>query len=248
MKTLTFLLISLFLTIFSLVGRSQTCIVLKQEKDTIFVGADSKSSIPNIGSDNKISTQTYKTICKLHTVGRYNFAIAGTPDSLIEIEATKACQKGKNIKEVNDIFLSTVKDVITTYVENIRREQFDYYNYRFVNNDIASISFYGFENGRSYLGTVYFDAINKPNEAVKVKDTTVFRPFEVLGLSDHIRKQLGTNMLVLDAYLKKGKLYYIQKLIEVELKAHPDHVGLPFDLMIVTNNGAKIVRVPKMTK
>jgi hypothetical protein len=98
---------------------SQTTIIAKKYKNSIFVGADSRMiwRVKNLSTNDFVDSPGF--ICKIYNIGKFNFAVAGTFGISSIEEAIKACEKGKDFKEVIEIYMNNYGASLLEKVTNI---------------------------------------------------------------------------------------------------------------------------------
>jgi hypothetical protein len=131
--------------------------MLIAQKDTIFIGADSRSLVLLRNDKTNNLDSIPHTICKIHNIDDIHFAVAGYPDEII----TRIIYSNSNkYKKPYDLLISLQDSLIPWLeknLEHIRQTDMLYFENRFITNDICSILFFGFGINGAYASTIDFD-------------------------------------------------------------------------------------------
>jgi hypothetical protein len=179
-------------------------------------------------------------ICKIHTVRNINFAVAGYPDGYITDLITKLAQDSLSFQKLRENFIAEFLPYLKTDLNFTRLSEPDYFKSRFLTGDICQIDFFGFENNQEIFTATFFDVDSNFSNTVKIKDSTVSRYIEILGMRDHIDQIQNPDDICKSP--EKTLLHLIECLIEYERTFHPLEIGLPIDLMYVTRDGVHWIR------
>lgn len=211
-----------------------TLIIIYRTKDAIYVGADSRSTVYHLNSHGSIDT-IYRTICKINISNNIYSAVAGFDDSMLAINAKKACVKAHNIEEAANEFQKLTQGVYKERLEYFRKKNPVGYTKRLAGNNVGSLSFFNFNNGLPRLLTVWFIITNSANQPTKFEFHTDYRDYVPLGAFH-----------TLDDYpsdpFKNGYIKGIKTLIEYAINKRPNNINYPIDLLILTKNGPQWIQ------
>lgn len=217
---------------YSLNSFSQTCIIVNKTNDAIYIGADSRGK-----AFESVPGTTPVTLCKINTVGKFNFAISGVGFPMALEECKNAC-KGKTsffdainsfappfIKKLQDTLEIVRQRLPSLFIELTSESKF-----------LSTVIFFGVESDSLYLAQVKFKLESDINHPVYVSGSG--GPYEnkptiiATGLTDEIEDTIfkkGT--------WKNGIVKTINSLIKIEIKYHPKEVNGDIDILKVTKNG-----------
>jgi len=216
-----------------------TCIVIYiAENGNIYVAADSRRTfIFNDGKDKR----KFESICKIHNVGNNYFAISGIDDGCLLKAANKALKQNSNIDAAIKSFGNTMLERYTRLMIDTKIFYPDKFKH-FLKDGLASVSFFGFQNGVPNVIDIEFLCCLDKNG--KVTTTYRIRPiFEitVIGISRDItnakREDLPTA-----ATREQNPELYVEALVKIEAKMQPLAVSEPIDLLELMPNGSIWIR------
>ena len=238
-KNLLSILVSLLLF---LKLSSQTVVIAKKTKKAIYVGADSRMLSTVYYDDGRIQIDT-ASVCKIHSYGKFNFAIIGTMVDVSLKDAVEACKKGKTFDEVMELYANTFLQKLANHYEKMRKNYLDIFTNQVEKNqpNFTQIVFFGVENDSLFLAHLYSRLTSSPFESV------AFTMYKFVGntvAAGHIGEIADT--LKQKNVWNNGIFKTIDFLIKEEMKYHPLEVGEAIDLMRVTKKGAKWLRRKSM--
>jgi hypothetical protein len=202
-------------------------------KDTIFVGADSRSTVYITDPNTKKQETKLLTICKIHNVGPTYYTISGYPDGYIHNFIQNNLGKYSNINDFFPFFDSSMKAFLAAHLEKLKVSQPGRFKY-FGENKICTVCFFGF-NGTQIGSIEFIFNLELPIKVpAKVTSQYVTQSSYTQGLDDHLAKLKGNYPFP----ATPDVLLFIKNCIEYERKFHPDEIGLPIDLIYITRNGA----------
>jgi hypothetical protein len=226
MKSIFFLLLA------PLFGFGQTCIVVLPFKDTIFVGADSRSTLYQTDPVTKRQLTKHITICKINNVGPVYYTISGYPDSYINEFIHKTLPKYKSAEDYLPFFDSSMKIFLTGVIETMMTTDPVRLKH-FIQGRICTVCFFGVNNNELRSGEYIFSVELPIKGHAKVASTFVNQGPYIQGMSDHLWK----NGIPVIPY-NPDVLLYIKQSIEYEKSFHKEEIGIPIDLMYITKSGA----------
>lgn len=223
----------LFLPIFAF----STCIIIVVTDTSIIIAADSKRSMHVIDVYGNIHSVTPQQICKIHKVNNYYFVIAGLNDSMILHAIKNACLKSNNIDTV-----------IQKYDEAMKTEYFQtVVDYRKISKEHYTKRFPGTDRGVAQVTLIQHTQegvrFNHLEHFVKNKDESPVSMYMKMGFGEYSIKCLGvcndmfnspTTPVVNSTLAEK-----LKNLIEIQIKAHGEHVGYPIKVLEITTTGHK---------
>jgi hypothetical protein len=207
----------------------QTCIIALKLKDAIYVGADSRIIGNNNGLDNRPDSVKL-SICKIHTVGKFNFVLGGTSPDLSLYLLKRICDTAKNFTSVIRAF-GNFKYRLAEEFQFIKEH--NYINYKkiagFPNDVISYAIFFGVDADTLFIKAQGFSIENIDAQKISVYSRINNDTMYAVGHSNEIAG------VALKKETWQGDIQQvINKLIKIEVKAHPFEVGLPIDIIKVT--------------
>ncbi len=202
-----------------------TCIVIYiASNGHIYVAADSKRTFYFVDSLQS------ETVCKIHHAGASYFAISGIDDAGLLKGANKALTENANI----DSAIHAFGEAMAIHYNRLMTDMISYYPDKvphFLNDGLAQVSFFGFYKGKPRVTNIEFECRLGVNGAVitsyrikAIKDITV------IGISADIANASYKDMP--SGYTREhNTALYVEKLVEIEIKAQPQAVGGPVDLL-----------------
>ena len=221
---------------------SQTVVIAKKTKKAIYVGADSRMLSTVYYDNGRIQIDTTSG-CKIHSYGKFNFAIIGTMIDVSLKEAAEACKIGKTFDEVMQLYAKSFLQKLADHYEKIRKNYFDIFTKLVEKNqpNFTQIIFFGAEGDSLFLAHLYSRLTSSPSESV------TFTMYKLMGnilAAGHVGEITDT--------LKKKNLWdngifkTIDYLIKEEMKYHPLEVGGAIDLIRITKRKTKWIRRKSM--
>jgi hypothetical protein len=194
--------------IYSEFTHGQTCIVAKKTKDTIFVGSDSR--ISRTRYDGTVDTGS---ICKIYTFGKLNIALIGSFfDEAIAI-TKKAGKIEKSFAGLRRTYEDSMKKlIINFYIKNVPSQSWTSFEKK---NPLPSIIFFGTQGDSLYLSLSGF---------IMQNNKIVFASRDGDILADGQIDEIWPTLFNKSTWVQ-GEVATIKKMITIEAKAHPDHVG-----------------------
>ena len=230
---LTGLLCLLAVNVFS------TCIAIYVAKDgNIYVAADSRRSF--IFKSNK-DIDRAESICKIHNVGSNYFAISGFDDGALLKNATISLKQNYNI----DTAIKAFGDAMVKRYKHLMDDARQFYPDKFVqflNNGLANVSFFGFYDTVPNIVNIeflcYLDENNEVVVAYRIRQKFVVT---VIGISKDITSANAAELPTQET-MEQAPQRYVEALVKIEAKKHPDAVSEPIDLLELKPTGATWLR------
>jgi hypothetical protein len=239
-KTILHKTFFLLLVCFSLTKSfSQTCVVGRVFQDSIFFGADSRTTRFNFNG-NKIDTVLDST-CKIHIVGKFAFSNIHSFADLSFISAKNACE---NQNDVRDIIKKFSKDLIRKTIlllQKYKIENPEYFKSIINDSIMCQTVFFGFQDSLPYLLDVLYKASELSSGVINIKSFTQSGIIFIAGETHEIDTIFQTDMI-----WNNGAVSAIDRLIGIEILAHSKEVAFPIDIIKITNNGAQWIRHKSM--
>lgn len=228
-----------FITILLLIpfiGYSQTCIVAIKHNDTIMVGADSRASQSgvNLLTGEKIS-RSADTSCKIisNSTGDINFSLSGYDGIGLRNLAKQIIDTAKSISSFELSYEQMAMSHILKRINNVSDLEKQYLFSTFTIGYIVSDAVvFGRINGALFLH--YLAIVRAPSDSLKMtfqmgRNDTLSHA--VIGEWEEIyRDKLFSNRDVWKNGLSNG----IEYLINYSSKYHPEFVGGPINILMVT--------------
>ena len=205
-----------------------TCIAIYvAENGHIYVAADSRRTF--FFNDK----YKYESVCKIHNVGATYFAIAGIDDAGLEAGASTALQQNTNIDSAVKSFGTAMAKHYQKLMTDARKYYPDKFKH-FLNEGLADVSFFGFSNGEPYIidmeFMVYLDDKKQVVATYRLNDVG---SLNIIGISSDIRSEDRPSPEV----IKQNPELYVESLVKVEAKKHPQAVSEPIDLLELSPDG-----------
>ena len=211
-----------------------TCIVIKIYNNEIYVAADSKRTFANTG-------RPPQTICKIHQIGRYHYAIAGHGDSSLYAIVKEVFRNNMSITEVLTAFGEYVKGAYIQEMSLKKSRDPKTYSY-YLFNPLAQVAFFYQENNMAHIYTIEFKMTDNGQTHVEYIILPE-QPEALLGVADHIYP--------ISRYAPSIEKYpnhfenFLRFLVETEINYHGDHIGGPIDLLKITPSGSEYWFTPQ---
>ena len=219
---------------------NSTCIGIMIVNNKIYVAADSRRTVSAVNINNGKVSKSYQSICKINLVGNVYFAISGYDDKYLR-EAAEESLKVKKSKDSAVIYYARkMKAHYKVFLAKAKihdRASYDYY----LKNALASVSFFGFQDNLAYMTVIDF-LLSEVNGKIVIKEKINKKKTDAfLGVSDHI---LSLSEKDDDRLFSQslGVVYYLEKLITLEINKHPEKVNYPIDLLEISNTKATWIR------
>lgn len=228
-----------------------TCIAVLRTEKYIVVAADSKST-------NIIGGVHPEASCKIEKVGDKYFSIAG----LVLVEevhynamemASKSAGSAINLEAATESVEKAVQPFLIRIMEQMRKQFPDYFKKHSENKPIFSIIFYGIESGIPKYYSRQF--IVKTNVDNSLKVEVVRQNYNSQGDTDLMYASIGEDNgqgkyfdsleLTPDILSLSNLVNLARNLVEVEIKASPETVGGPIDILQLDEKGEHWVQRKK---
>jgi hypothetical protein len=221
------------------VAAGATTIVAIRTSNYVILGTDSRVN----AFDFKTGSPTPGLGCKIRQIGQLfvgtDGIIAGKNFNAYQI-AAEAAAKGGGTVAIADRFEGMVKAPFETMLGALRREDFaNYCDQR----ECLQVAFAGFDGGSPTLAIRRFTTertaegvrvsalphIDCPSSACAGDGDAI-----VLGVHDHADRLMDS-----PNFGAKGSVASIDDLIDSEIKGHPESVGPPVAILVLSKNGGK---------
>ncbi|MFQ5649372.1 MAG: hypothetical protein ACE5IY_05475 [bacterium] len=229
---------------------AQTCIVIRKTEKELFAGADSKGRQFRYAHNGlAVSADTTTSICKIVKCGNLFFAAAG----IIEIEEIGfdlyeiARQAGLSEKPASDKIRRIENSIIaplTKTLSKVRQTAPPIYDH-YVQSGPVQLALFGIEAYQPVLLVRGFTVRDTGQGQISVvRDSSRCRNYSngtwtaILGRNKEIFDFLADH----PKFWNLGPVAGIRRLIEIEVKAVPEEVGPPIDLLRVTEKGAEWIQ------
>ena len=231
-------LLYILLHLFFYRPQAQTVVIAKKTKKAIYVGARSRMLSTTYYDNGKIQFDT-ASVCKIHGVGKFNFAIIGTMIDVSLTEAKEACKKGTTFREVMEIYAQSFVQKLADHYELLRRNYFDIFKQQVsrCQPNFTQIIFFGVEEDSLFLGHLCSKLTSSQFEPVTF---TIYGSTGNFFAAGHIYEI--TDTLKKKNVWDKGIVETIDFLIKKEMKYHPLEVGGAIDLIKVTKREIRWLR------
>lgn len=218
-----------------------TCIVIYiADNGHIYVAADSRRSF--IFNESQPGNANFDSVCKIHNVGNNYFAIAGIDDETLLKEATASLQQ--NYANID----TAIKSFGTTMVKHYNHLMTDMKLYypdkfkHFLNDGLASVSFFGFYKGKPNIVNVDFQcSLDKDGKVVSKYRIHPIYNITVIGMSRDITNAKPEE-LPTAATMEQNPELYVEDLVKIEAKKQPLAVSEPIDILELSTNGPVWIR------
>jgi hypothetical protein len=220
---------------------AQTCVIAKKTKNAIYVGAESRETFTKTNLTTKESYDSSGSICKIHNVGKFNFAVLGQEIDVEAAIASKICEHSTTFDEAMELFQKLFSQYLTKYLEFSRVNTPHTYLKIVENNKpvISQTMFFGYESDSSVLAVVLFGVVNPFTEPVQIAHKILHRHLLYGGHVDEIR-----TVIEKDSTWTFGMVKTIRKLINDEIMAHHYDTGGEITILKVSPNGS-ILWIPR---
>ena len=214
---------------------SQTCIILNKTEGVIYVGSDSRG-----GAFKSVPGNSPSILCKINSVGKFNFAISGVGFPMALEECKKACPNKTTFLEVINIFVPSFIKKLQDSLEIVRqRLPALFTEITHSPEHLANVLFFGTEADSLYIAQVRFVLDTDISTPVRVSAsggpyaTKTNKPIIIAtGFTDEIEP-----IVFKEKTWQAGIVKTIKRLIQIEIKYHPDKVNGPIDILKVTLKG-----------
>lgn len=221
------------------VSSFSTCIAIYVAKDgNIYVAADSRRTF--IFKQSK-SPDKAEVICKIHNVGNNYFAISGFDDGGLLKAANIALKQNTNI----DTAIKAFGDAMSKRYRRLMDEARMFYPEKFINflsDGLANVSFFGFYDGIPNIVNIEFFCYLDDRNAVAIT-YRIRQKFAVtvIGISKDITSARADELPTTET-MEQAPQLYVEALVKIEAKKHPDAVSEPIDLLELKPTGATWLR------
>lgn len=221
------------------VSSFSTCIAIYVAKDgNIYVAADSRRTFMFKQSKGDGKTEA---ICKIHNVGSNYFAVSGFDDGGLLKAANIALKQNNNI----DTAIKAFGDAMSRRYKRLMDDAKAFYPAtfnRFLSDGLANVSFFGFYDGIPNIVNIEFFCYLDDKKQVKV----IYRirqkfAVTVIGISKDITSA-GADELPDCITMEQTPQLYVEALVKIEARKHPDVVSEPIDLLELKPTGATWLR------
>lgn len=208
-----------------------TCIVIIQYKNEIYIVSDSKRTFGNSGLPPQ-------TICKIHHIGKYYFAISGHGDSILKLIAYRSLQTNSDISLAIKDFSERMKLLYERYMSTTKVKDPETYQY-YLQYALSGDAFFYIENKKPHIISVIFSMIDSGRTKVKY-EIIPNAHMSILGFVDHIAQIPPSRADSIAQRHINDFEEYPKYLVQLELKHHPEFIGTPIDVMKLTAEGKEI--------
>lgn len=243
-------ILTFILLISSFISLSQTCIIGIKTNDEIIFAADTKSARDTfiMVNDTFLRKTFSKEKLKIIECGSKYYSISGYATDSINTILNAALKKFPQINEALDSLVNKVVNLYKDALGAMKRENIETTKQLFKNGNISVMAFYGFENR---VPVVKYISFNIP--PTLILDSVTFRyEYPILCLDSIEILIMGHNSAFVslsDSYLcsiisySKNKEILLAELIEKQIVETPIYVGKPIDIISITNQGSKWIRI-----
>ncbi len=218
---------------------SQTCVVGRIFQDSIYFGADSRTT-RFVFSGNKVNT-FFESICKIHIVKNVAFSnIHSLADHSYAI-AKDVCNNVKGIKNILSSFAKEFNRKTMPLLQRMKSDNPLYYNSLMSDTLLCQTVFFGFEDSLPYLVAVIFVAKELANGEINIKANSYGTIIYIGGEVNEIESIYDK-----DNTWENGSQFAIETLIGIEISAHPNQVSYPIDIIKMTQDGHSWIRRKKI--
>jgi hypothetical protein len=229
------------LSLFPFFGYAQTTVIAKKTKKAIYVAADSRVTFMAVASDGQPIRDTIQ-FCKIHTYGKFNFALLGLDIFNAREQAKKSCEGAKSFDDLAQKYATTW----TKHLGTVLKEQRDKDNAGFLDllkynaPYCSQLMIFGKEADSLYLAVIVFKIENAVLGDVIVSATLIKRDLLYGGHVEEIRDTIEKKQT-----WKHGTIKTMNALIKIEANAWPLWVGAPIDMIKVTKKKIKWIQKKK---
>jgi hypothetical protein len=215
---------------------AQTCVIGIKTGNCIYVGADSRVMSFRVDTRTGITdTLPPLSICKIHSIGVFNFAVIGYFARGSIEKASSACQTNGTFASVMDSYIDRygqmVADSLTLYNKMAKAKVIELYNRKI----ISEILFFGYEKGRPIITKLLFKIMSFSDNEVQVGyDSSINIDTVVCGDYEAIQ-----GFALKHSTWRDGPIKTIRKLITIEERANIS-VGGDIDIIKALPNGESI--------
>ncbi|MFB9842683.1 hypothetical protein [Mucilaginibacter ginsenosidivorans] len=218
------------------IGYSQTCIVAIKRNDTIMVGADSRVSQSGINIITKQPITRYAdTSCKIISNGNgsINFSLSGYQGVSLRNLAKRIIDTAKSITAFEKAYQTSVIDYVFNSFVSANKHEVQYLLKRYkVGYAITDCVVFGREQDTMILH--YLALRRKVTDTLSI-DLEWGRQDKVDSVAFGEWKEISDNHLWSNREVwKNGLKSGIEFLINFSHTYHPDHVGGPINVLMVT--------------
>ncbi len=244
-KEFRLFLLAIFFLFCSFSESLATSIVVLAYKDRVMVAADSKTT------DFAQAKENYRTTCKIHIEPGFIFASSGNTsvrdENQVYFDVTmlikKIAHESKSLRKTVDSFTKSVVQPLAISMNTLKSR----YPQQTPSGLVLSNVFVTLQNGQSaiYLRR-FFVRFERRGTFIDPKSTDYYPP-----ANRHIKLFMGINkeMTEYDAkhpqWPASDEIEGIKRLLNLEIKAHPDKVGPPIDIYLLGANGGQWIQVKK---
>ena len=216
------------------ISYSQTCIIVRQEKDSIIAVADTKVSFTR--------SSLYDNRHKMDGYNNVYFAVGGIFFQETFNAALEACKKATSFKAVIDSFVVQRQIELPKQFDTLRATDWENYK-RYYQQPSSSAIFFCYENGEFKIKQVTFlivEAIG-PNNKHPIMSTIFFVPYyprcdnggtyligRISGIADSV---------CLEKTWEKEPVETALRLMRKQIQADSLYVGPPIDMIIIRRKG-----------
>ena len=216
---------------------SQTVVIAKITKNSIYVGADSRAIEVKIDVRNWHSDTTFSDFCKIRKIGKYYFAVVHDfAEESIEL-INNASINAKNLNDLIYIYVRKFRLFLINKLQEIKSENEKYYyNYYPPDSLLCHTIFFGYESDTAILRGVTFLNEEDKNNTINVSVTYWHDTAIAAGEATEIKP------IVKDPNTwHRNPKKVIYTLIKKQCDRHPTTVGKPIHIIRVSKNGYKWV-------
>lgn len=230
---------SLFLLLLvSTASTAQTCIILYANKEAIYVGADSRGA-----AFESVPGSSPSVLCKINSVGRFNFAISGVGFPIALEECKKAAARKATFPDVINDFAPKFISRLQETLEIARTTNLQVYRELTIESDtVSSVIFFGIEADSFYIAKVKFVLNTKENTPVHISGSGGPYATKHLNEGSPLISAMGLTNEIKDQIFdltkwKSGVVKRINELINIEIAAHKTKVAKPIDIIKFSKKG-----------
>ena len=218
-----------------------------------------------VGADSLVGNTAKKSDCKIRQVGSYFIAFAGypfintpTPERFDIIDIFRQSIQGNQgtLKDKMLIFEPSIEAKLRTILELTRGARKELFNTLYMQRDkiVLSVIVAGVEKKIPIFSTIEYQIVSSLDEPVRLKATPLdfTYAFPPNNPPDGI---LYGNHLEIEKIIKEegipkniDPITTVLQWINLEIKANPDRVGPPIDILRITPQGAEWIQQKKEYK
>lgn len=235
-------MLSVFLTFAFVRNLSATTIVVIVTSDFVILGVDSKLTI----EDGITGEKLYQETVKLFKTGNYFYAasgVMGTMDSL-NLHARilgRRIKNGTNFDSLISLANLEIKNSLFNQAMDIKKRMpYYFYNHYMLRMPVFSYAIIGVKNGKPFAYTC--DVVSDNTEAFRLKFIEQEFPLPTSLATDAKAFYVGAHEAIND-YTKNPAVFakhpdqVIEDLLMVEVNNTPDKVGLPLNIVKIYKDG-----------